>query len=426
MSRRASLQPGAGVDAHRAVEATVRAHAGRVMGGLLRTLGDFALAEDVFQEAVARALERWPVDGIPRNPPGWIVTTARRRALDRLRHRGVQRDKQADVVLFEQLERDASRPDDDPIEIPDERLALVFTCCHPALPEEGRVALTLRTLGGLQTHEIARCFLVPEPTIAQRLVRAKRRIAELSLPFRVPEKEELAERLESVLAVIYLVFNEGYSATTGALLRRELTSEAIRLARLLCELLPEPEVEGLLALVLLQDSRRDARTGPNGELVTLEQQDRTRWDRDRIAEGTALVKRALGRRRAGPYQLQAAIAAVHGEAATAAETDWRQIVGLYTALHSVQPTPVVALNRAAALAMAAGPEAGLGAMAELGDALADYHLFHAARADLLRRLGRRAEAAVAYREALSRVTNPVERAYLEKRLGDLTEAGRAS
>ena len=271
-----SLQPGAWIDARRAVEATVREHAGRVLGGLVRYLGDFALAEDVFQEAVAHALERWPADGVPRNPAGWIVTTARRRALDRLRHRGVRRDKEADVVLLERLERDTSRPDDDPVEIPDERLALVFTCCHPALPEEGRVALTLRTLGGLQTQEIARCFLVPEPTIAQRIVRAKRRIADEALPFRVPEKEELAERLESVLAVLYLVFNEGYSATSGGLLRVELSSEAIRLARVLAELLPEPEVEGLLALMLLQDSRRDARVGDAGQLVTLDLQDRAR------------------------------------------------------------------------------------------------------------------------------------------------------
>lgn len=414
------MQPGGYLDARRAVEATVRERAGRVLGGLVRYLGDFALAEDVYQDAVARALERWPVNGVPANPAGWLVTTARRAALDRLRHHAVRAAKAPDLALLARLEHDV---DDDVLDIPDERLALLFTCCHPALSEEARVALTLRTLGGLQTAEIARSFLVPEPTMAQRLVRARRKIADAGIPFRVPGRDELPERLSSVLAVLYLVFNEGYASTSGdGLFRVDLSAEAIRLTRVLTELLPEPEVRGLLALMRLTDARRDARVGHDGGLVTLEEQDRGRWDAAAIAEGIALVRGALADRRPGPYQLQAAIAAVHAEARTAAETDWWQIVGLYTALATLAGTPVVSLNRAAALAMAAGPEVGLAAMdrPEVAGPLADYHLWHAARADLLRRAGRRDAAAAAYREALARVTNPVERRYLEARLAAVT------
>lgn len=414
--------PGAWLDARRAVEDVVRAHAGKVVAGLIRYLGEFALAEDAFQDAVAIALERWPVEGIPTNPAGWIVTTARHRALDRLRRRATRTAKEPSLALMERLERDTAGPDSDLPDIPDERLALIFTCCHPALSEDARTALTLRTLGGLSTPEIARCFLVPEPTIAQRIVRAKGKIGEAGIPFRVPGREELPERLGSVLAVLYLVFNEGYTATRGPLVRADLCVEAIRLGRVLVELLPEePEVEGLLALMLLHDSRRAARIDDRGALVTLEHQDRSRWSPERIDEGRALVRAALIRRRPGPYQLQAAIAAIHAEARTPSETDWWQIVGLYTALHGLHPTPVVALNRAVAIAMAAGPALGLQMMDadEIATPLADYHLLHSGRADLLRRLGRIPEAVGAYRRALELVSNEVERQFLEQRLQEL-------
>lgn len=415
-----SPAPGAHLETRRAVERVVRDHAGRVLGGLIRTLGSFDLAEDAFQDAVTIAMERWPSDGIPENPAGWIAVAARRRALDRLRRRQTRATKRGELELVATLAR---LVDQDEPEGPDERLALIFTCCHPALAQEAQVALTLRTLGGLSTAEIARCFLVPEPTIAQRIVRAKAKIADARIPYRVPDRSELPERLPAALAVLYLVFNEGYSATRGPLVRADLCAEAIRLCRVLDELLPEePETEGLLALMLLQDSRREARLDGAGALVTLDDQDRSRWDAARIAEGTERIDRALTRRRPGPYQLQAAIAALHAAAPTPQATDWWQITGLYAALFRLNPTPVVALNRAAALAMAAGPEHGLAALdaAEIAEPLDRYHLFHSARADLLRRLGRSAEAAVCYQRALALVENEGERRYLERRLGEVT------
>jgi RNA polymerase sigma-70 factor (ECF subfamily) len=413
--------PGAWLEARRAIEDVVHDASGRVLGALVRSLGDFGLAEDALQDAIAGALERWPVDGVPANPAGWIAVSARRRALDRLRRRSTRFRKQDDVLLVERLAREVE--EGEPPDIPDERLALVFTCCHPALAEEARVALTLRALCGLSTPEIARCFLVPEATVAQRIVRARRKIQDARIPFQVPDREDLPERLSSVLAVLYLVFNEGYTATSGGLLRADLCEEAIRLARIIVELLPgEAEAEGLLALLLLHDSRRLARTDPTGALVTLEHQDRSRWDRARIDEGRALVRRALERRHPGRYQIEAAISAVHAEAERAADTDWWQIVGLYTALHSFVPTPVVALNRAAALAMAAGPELGLRHLDDpsIADPLDGYHLLHSARADLHRRLGNRIEAARHYRRALDLVTNDAERLYLERRLAEVT------
>jgi RNA polymerase sigma-70 factor, ECF subfamily len=420
--------------AHDLVDRLFREEQGRAVATLIRVTGDFDLAEEAVQDAFISALETWPSRGVPSNPGAWITTTARNRAIDRLRRRRRLVDKTEQLARESALETELRGIGSDTTEgamlIADDRLRLIFTCCHPALAMDARVALTLRTLGGLTTPEIARAFLVPEPTLAQRLVRAKRKIRDAGIPYRVPPTELLPERLAGVLHVLYLVFNEGYAASSGdALIRRELCAEAIRLIRVVVELLPdEPEARGLLALMLLHDARRDARVDETGRIVLLDDQDRSRWDGDRIAEGRSLIAAALAQQRPGPYQVQAAIAALHDEAETAADTDWPQIAVLYRRLLEMTPSPVVELNLAAAVAMADGPAVGLAMMdgiAATGE-LEAYPYLHASRADLLRRLGRWSEADAAYRRALALTTNGAERSFLERRLAEVARQGRAA
>lgn len=399
------------------IEAIYRNESRRVLATLIRLLGDFDRAEEALHDAFAAAVQQWPRDGVPDNPRAWLVSAGRFKAIDALRRRA-RFDASLHLLAAELEEAPAAEVD----EMEDDRLRLIFTCCHPALQPDARVALTLREVCDLTTEQIARAFLAAPATIAQRIVRAKAKIRDAQLPYRVPERDELPERLDSVLRVIYLVFNEGYSASSGSeLTRADLSAEAIRLGRLLLELLPDPEVAGLLALMLLHDSRRAARTDNAGELVRLDEQDRVLWDRTQIAEGSTFVQRALASRRVGPYTLQAAIVAVHAEAPSAAQTDWAEIIGLYTLLLQISPSPVIELNRAVAVAMRDGPEAGLGLIDDLlaRGLLHDYHLLHSARADLCRRLGLVDEARTAYRRALELVQLVPERRFLQQRLYEL-------
>jgi RNA polymerase sigma-70 factor (ECF subfamily) len=409
------------------VDRTFRHESGRAVATLIRVLGDFDAAEEAVQDAFVVALERWPRDGLPSNPGAWITQVARNGAIDRLRRESNLREKTAILEGLEALRPPELGPADRVLaataEIEDDRLRLIFTCCHPALALEARVALTLRTLGGLSTAEIARAFLVAETTMAQRLVRAKRKIAQAGIPYEVPEAERMPERLPGVLATLYLIFNEGYLASeSDSLVRIELSAEAIRLGRALAAMLPrEPEIAGLLALMLLTDSRRPARVDADGEAVPLDEQDRGLWDAERIAEGLALSERAAAHGPVGPYTIQARIAAAHAEAGTPEDTDWARIVRLYEWLARVAPSPVVELNRAAAVAMSEGPERGLEMIEEI-DGLEGYRQLHSARAELLRRLGREAEAESAYARAIELTSNQVERRYLERRVSELTQA----
>jgi len=415
------MRENAAMDWRERVEDLYRRESRRVLATLIRLLGDFDLAEEALHEAFAAAADHWPSDGLPANPRAWLVSTGRFKAIDRLRRRARFDASLGELAERLYAERPAEAPGEDE-EIEDDRLRLIFTCCHPSLAPDAQIALTLREVCGLTTEEIAHAFLVAAPTLAQRIVRAKAKIREAGIPYEVPARDQLSGRLDSVLHVVYLVFNEGYSASSGELLtRHDLSGEAIRLGRLLVQLLPDPEVIGLLALMLLQESRRAARTSPSGELVLLGEQDRSLWRRDQIAEGLALGERAAASRRLGPYTLQAAIAAVHARAPTAAATDWAEIVALYDLLVRVVPSPVVELNRAVAVAMRDGPMAGLALVEAIlaRGRLRDYHLLHSARADLCRRLGRTAEARASYQRALALTRQGPERQFLERRLAAL-------